>query len=144
MIKVQAAHAQCYREEVSKVDWRSWKPRRGEIYLINLEGSIGVEQKNLRPFVILSNNVGNAMGSIIVGCSISSRDKGLNRIHIKVGKKEGLKFDNCFIMVEHIRSVDKSRFWVHGNYPVKVGELSSEKLKMVEESIMFELGFGTD
>lgn len=135
---------QCLGKEQGNEIWKNWFPRRGEIFLINLEGSIGVEQKNLRPFVILSNNVGNAMGSILVGCSISSRNKGLNRIHIKVGKKEGLKFDNSYIMVEHIRSVDKSRFFINNNYPMKVGELSEHKLKIVEEAIMFELGFGSD
>ena len=140
---VGVANGQCFKQD-RELDWRKWCPKRGEIYLISLEDSIGAEQKNLRPFALLSNNVGNAMGSILVGCSISSRDKGLNRIHIKVGKKEGLKLDNSYIMVEHIRSVDKRRFFIGDNYPMKVGELSNEKLKMVEEAIMFELGFGSN
>jgi len=138
-----STNAQCFKQK-EEVDWRSWKPKRGEIYLINLENSgIGSEQKNIRPFAILSNNVGNAMGSILVGCSITSKDKTMPKIHVKVGKKEGLKLENSYIMVEHIRSVDKRRFFINNNYPMKVGELSSQKLKEVEESIMFELGFGS-
>lgn len=131
----------------ANAQWRSWCPRRGEIFLCELGniGNIGSEQKNLRPFVILSNNVGNAMGSILVGCSITSRNKKmLHKIHVKVGKEEGLKLDNSFIMTEHIRSVDKIRFFINNNYPIKVGELSCQKLKMVEEAIMFELGFGSN
>jgi mRNA-degrading endonuclease toxin of MazEF toxin-antitoxin module len=85
------------------------------------------------------------MGSILVGCSITSRNKKmLHKIHVKVGKEEGLKLDNSFIMTEHIRSVDKIRFFINNNYPIKVGELSCQKLKMVEEAIMFELGFGSN
>jgi len=135
-------NAQCYRGK-DEVDWRNWKPKRGEIYLILLNDSIDSEMKGLRPFVILSNNVGNSVSSILTGCSITSRDKALPKIHVKVGKNEGLKMDNSFILTEHIRSVSKSRFFIDNNYPMKVGELSEQKLKMVEEAIMFELGFGS-
>lgn len=122
--------------------WKSWIPKRGEIYLTTLDG-IDSEQRNLRPFAILSNNVGNSLSTILVGCPISSRSKGLTRIHVPVGKEEGLKFES-FLMCEHIRSVSKRRMFINNNYPIKVGELSEEKLSLVERAIMTELGFGSN
>ena len=139
---VNVANAQCFKQK-DEVDWRSWCPERGSIYLIKLDDSIDSEMRGLRPFAILSNNIGNSVSSILTGCSITSRDKALPRIHVKVGKNEGLKMDNSFILTEHIRSVSKRRFFIDNNYPMKVGELSDQKLKMVEEAIMFELGFGS-
>ena len=123
-----------------QTDWLSWKPKRGEIYLVNLgnEG-VGSEQKGLRPFVILSNNIGNSMGNIVVGLPISSRNKGLPKIHVPVGHESGIKQDS-YLLTEHIRSISKGRFFTRGN-PVMVGQLTEKKLKETEEAIKFELGF---
>lgn len=125
------------------IDWKSWCPKRGEIFLANLQG-IDSEEKGLRPVLIISNNIGNKYSSIVTICPITSKSRPLSRIHIRVGKEEGLKFSS-YILCEHIKSVSKSIFFgVVDIYPVKVGELSVQKLSEVEEGILFELGFGSN
>ena len=116
--------------------WKNWFPKRGEIYLVDLgqENNLDSEQRGLRPFAITSNNIGNMAGTILVGCSITTKNKALRNIHVPVGKEEGLKFDN-YILTEHIRSVSKRRFFING--------VATNKLKELEKAIMFELGFNT-
>jgi mRNA interferase MazF len=127
--------------EIKDLNWRAWTPKRGEIYLVDLgqEGT-GSEQKGLRPFLILSNNIGNAMGSIVVGMPITSKNKGLYKIHVPVGGESGIKL-NSFILTEHIRSISKKRFFNKDGIAIKLGQLNNKKLVEVEEALKFELGF---
>lgn len=126
-----------------EIDWRSWCPKRGEIYLIKFEG-IDSEQQGLRPALIVSNNIGNKHSSIVSICPITSKNRPLAKIHVKVDRHEGLKFSS-YILCEHLQSVSKRRFFnaVNNNsLPIKVGKLSDRKLQEVEAAIIFELGFG--
>lgn len=119
-------------------DWKNWKPNRGEIYLVDLgDGNIDCEQQGLRPFLLISNNIGNTNGSIVVGCPISTARKVLP-IHVPISSDCGMRFDS-YIMTEHIRSISKRRFFSKGT-PILVGVLSEKKTKEVEYAIKLELG----
>ena len=138
MIQIQTA-PQIKREVL--LNWEAWSPKRGEIYLVDLGEGMDCEQRGLRPFVILSNDVGNTMASILTGASITTRKKGLPKIHVSVGRESGLKNDS-FILCEHIRTISKRRFFSRGN-PVFVGSLPKNKVIELESAIKFELGFIT-
>ncbi len=124
------------------LDWKIWAPKRGEIYLLNLgneKSNIDSEQRGTRPFVILSNNVGNTMSTIITGAPISTRKKHLPKLHVPVGKESGLKMQS-YILTEHIRTISKRRFFVNGNI-IFLGQLKKDKIIEVENTIKFTLGF---
>jgi len=123
------------------LNWEKWIPKRGEIYLVDLgnEENMDCEQRGVRPAVILSNDVGNRMSSIVTIAPISTRKKGL-RIHVPVGRETGLKADS-FVLTEHIRTVSKRRFF--NNNPVLIGILPQRKIKELEDTIKLELGFVT-
>lgn len=126
--------------QIQKLNWEMWSPKRGEIYLVNLgnDENMDCEQRGVRPAVILSNNIGNRMSSIVTIAPISTRKKGL-KIHVPIGKESGLR-KNSFILTEHIRTVSKRRFFNSSN-PVFVGILPLRKIAELEDTIKFELGF---
>lgn len=121
-----------------KENWKSWQPLRGEIYMVNLgDDNLDSEQNGLRPFVILSNNIGNKMGDIVVGCPLTSKRKPIPKIHVKIPKEYGLKMDS-YVLTEHIRSVSKRRFFTKGK-PIFITKLTEDKLADIKEAVMFEL-----
>ena len=136
---IQTQIAQQIKREV--LNWEAWSPKRGEIYLVDLGEGMDCEQRNLRPCVILSNDLGNKMSSILTIAPITTKGKHLPKIHVPVGNESGLKMSS-YILTEHIRTISKRRFFSRGN-PVYVGVLSKNKIIELESAIRFELGFIT-
>ncbi|MFA5557869.1 MAG: type II toxin-antitoxin system PemK/MazF family toxin [Methanofastidiosum sp.] len=118
-------------------DWQLWKPQRGEIYLVDLGDNMDSEQSGLRPVLIISNNIGNSQGSIVVIVPLSSRNKNMPT-HVPVDQRYGVKVES-YILTEHIRSISKRRFFAKGK-PVLIGMLPLKKMAQVEEAIKVELG----
>jgi len=100
---------------------------------------IDSEQQGARPFVVVSNDMGNTHSSIAVGCPLTSRDKNQKKIHVPVSQKYGL-LDNSFIMAEHIRSISKRRFFYNGE-PWRITILPQKKMLELQYALETELGF---
>jgi mRNA interferase MazF len=54
-------------------------PRRGEIYWVNLEPTIGSETQKTRPGLIISNDIGNEMSNMVIIAPITSKIKNGTR-----------------------------------------------------------------
>lgn len=121
------------------LQYNSWKPQRGEIYLVDLGDTLDCEQYGLRPVLVISNDIGNTMGSIVVVVPLTSKNKYMPNIHVPVSQKYGLK-ENSYILTEHIRSISKRRFFSKSNNPIPVGRLCCRKMQEVESAIKVELG----
>lgn len=92
-----------------------------QIYFANLDPSIGAEVKKTRPCVIVSPDEVNAFLKTVIIAPITSSIKAYpTRINISLKGKNGQK------MIDHIRSIDKSRLLN------RVGELNKEQIKKVK------------
>lgn len=80
---------------------------RGEIYYTNLDLVTGSEQGGYRPVVVIQNNVGNFYSPTTIVAAITSRLKTNMPTHVHI-ENECLPC-NSIILLEHIRTVDKSR-----------------------------------
>lgn len=109
-------------------------PKRGEIYIANLDPGFGREIHKKRPVLIISSNSinQNTHHAIIIPLSsIVPQIIPPDMVHL--GKIKGLKEDSAFLPV-YIRSIDQDRLIN------KVGKLSKVKLEEVEESLKLVLG----
>ena len=78
--------------------------KRGEIYWVNLDPTIGNEVKKRRPAVILSpDEMNRSLPVVIVAPITTSKKPWPTRAGIKLSGKAGQ------IMLDQIRTVDKSR-----------------------------------
>ena len=78
--------------------------KRGEVYWVNLDPTIGSEVKKLRPAVILSPDEMNRNLPVVIVAPITSSKKPWHtRAEITLNGKTGQ------IMLDQIRTVDKSR-----------------------------------
>ena len=48
-------------------------PRRGEIYLVNFDPTVGAEIQKTRPALIIQNDIGNQYSPITIVAAISSK-----------------------------------------------------------------------
>lgn len=106
---------------------------RGELYYADLNPIVGSEQGGFRPVLIIQNNVGNYFSNTVIVAVISSHAKKNLPTHVEISADYGLKMKSI-IMLEHIRTIDKSRIYT------KIGKLKSAHLKTIEHSLKISLG----
>ena len=80
-------------------------PRRGSIYWVSLDPSIGSETKKTRPCMIISNDQGNEFSQTVIVAPVTSKIKKVYSFEVQIeieGKKGKIMLNQC-------RTVDKSR-----------------------------------
>lgn len=79
---------------------------RGEIYLANLNLTLGSEQGGVRYILIIQNNSGNYYSHT----TITSKEKNKLRLptHLLIRSRDNLTNDSV-VLFEQIRTIDKSR-----------------------------------
>tara|TARA_Y100000310_G_scaffold203871_1_gene204124 strand:- start:3104 stop:3460 length:357 start_codon:yes stop_codon:yes gene_type:complete len=109
---------------------------RGQIWLVNLDPTIGHEIKKIRPCVIVQNNIGNKYSSLTIIAPITSRDlDNLYPVNVFLDKNEkGIEMDSK-VLLNQIRSVDKIRLIK------KLGNVSVDKMLEIDEALRISLGF---
>jgi len=103
------------------------RPKRGEIYLVNLDKQ--------RPALVLSVNELNdhALDVCVVPLTTVEHKKFSMRPHVKAGDG-GLRYD-CWAKCDQVTILEKSLLL---EYPL--GELSASKLQEIETQVRLALG----
>jgi len=110
-------------------------PKRGEIFLINFDPTIGSEIKKTRPAIILQNDVSNEYSSITIVAAITSKfDDNLYPTEVFIKANEGGLTKDSVALLNQIRSIDKQRLIK------KMGIINSDTLKKVNEALMISCG----
>ena len=108
---------------------------RGEVYYADLSPVIGCEQGGTRPVVIVQNNVGNRHSPTVIAAAITSKqDKTSLPTHISVKAEScGLAKDSV-ILLEQIRTIDKSRL------RERMGKLDNGTMSAVDNALAVSFG----
>jgi len=110
-------------------------PRRGEIYMVRFDPVEGHEIQKTRPAVIIQNDVSNHYSPItIVAAIISQFADPPFPLEITIEAAESGLPKRSAVIVNQIRSIDKQRLIK------KIGRLSGQSMKRVDEAIKISLG----
>ncbi|BDA69888.1 putative PemK-like protein [Rivularia sp. IAM M-261] len=110
-------------------------PKRGEIYLVSFDPTVGAEIQKTRPALVLQNNVSNEYSPITIVAAISSKfNETLYPTEVLIQPPEGGMTVNSVVLLNQIRSIDKQRL------VRKLGELTFASMERVNESIQVSLG----
>lgn len=105
--------------------------KRGEIYWVNLNPTMGTEINKIRPGLIVSNDVASQFARILLIAPITSKKIEIIRpfeVAISIqGKKSKVLLNQC-------RAIDKARL---GN---KIGSADSATMMLVDEAIKIAFG----
>lgn len=104
---------------------------RGEIWLVNLDPTLGREQAGTRPALIISDNIFNqGYADLVIVVPITSQNKGI-RSHVRIAQGEGGLSMESFAKCEDIRSISKQRL-------IKsLGKVSKQTISSIEEKLRF-------
>lgn len=104
-------------------------PRRGDVYWVTLDPTVGSEIKMTRPAVIVSNNSCNTFGARVVALPLTSNVDTLypGEAMVVVNGKPAR------VLGDQIRSLDTSRL------QSRIDTLSQDELAAVDEAIRITL-----
>lgn len=104
-------------------------PKRGDIYWIQLDPTIGTEIQKTRPCLILSNNSQNKKGLRVIAAPITTKVKTIYPFEAKII----IKNKECKALLDQIRALDKKRVLS------KIDSIDSQTLYQVEEALKVAL-----
>ncbi len=109
--------------------------RRGDVYYADLSPVVGSEQGGTRPVLILQNNIGNQYSPTTIVAAITSQiAKAKLPTHVEMGPTPGGLGRSSVILLEQIRTIDKSRLLE------KVTSLSEDMMEKVDQAVEISLG----
>lgn len=110
-------------------------PKRGEIYWINFDPTVGHEIKKTRPALILQNNLSNTHSHVVIVAAISGYDASdtVYPNEVILLKQKGLN-KNSIILLSQLRTVDKKRL-------IKfAGKINQDTQRLVDNALKISLG----
>jgi mRNA interferase MazF len=111
-------------------------PKRGEIYWVNLDPTVGSEIKKVRPCVIVSPDAANRSGPLVIVAPIT-KVEGKKIFYHEILLPQGTTNfpHDSKIKVFQLRCIDKKRL-----QKKKMGSLSEELLENLDEKIRIVTG----
>ena len=108
--------------------------KRGDIYYLNLDPTIGEEIKKIRPALIVSNNANNKFSETITVVPITSNIKKVYPFEVLLKKSESSLPKDSKAQCQQIRTVSIER--ISGKM---VGRLSDLLISEINEAIKLHL-----
>ena len=110
-------------------------PKRGEIWLVNFDPTLGAEIKKTRPAVILQNDISNQWSPVTIVAALTTRVQTKKYpTNVLLYPPEGGLTDPSSIMLNQLRTVDKQRLIK------KLGVLTDDSMRHVNQALLISLG----
>lgn len=110
-------------------------PKRGEIYLVSFDPTVGAEIQKTRPAIVLQNDVANEYSPITIVAAITSQiDTRLYPTEVLIKPPEGGLSKASLVLLNQIRSIDKQRL------VKRLGKLNQSTLDQINQAILISLG----
>ena len=111
------------------------QPKRGEVYLVSFDPTLGAEIQKTRPALILQNDISNQYSPITIVAAITSQfKKPPFPTAVLIIPPEGGLDTQSAVLLNQIRSIDKRRL-------IKLlGALRPETMNRVNDALQISLG----
>lgn len=112
--------------------------KRGQVYYADLRPVVGSEQGGIRPCLIVQNDMGNTYSPTVIVATMTTQKKNVLPTHIAVSSEDYCVDINTTILLEQIRTIDKSRLQDF------VGRLSENTMRKVDEALHISLALNKE
>ena len=110
-------------------------PKRGQVYLVSFDPTVGKEIRKTRPAVILKNDVANRWSPITIVAAVTSQfEEPLYPTEVRVKASEGGLSADSVVLLNQIRSINKRRL------VKRLGVLNQDTMAQVDRAIIASLG----
>lgn len=115
---------------------KSVEPKRGEVYLVRFDPTVGAEIKKTRPAVIVQNDTANTYSNLTIVAAITSfRSSKSYPTKVKVLAPEGGLDTDSIVLLNQLRTIDKERI------TKKLGTLNGDTIEKIDKALRISLGF---
>ena len=112
------------------------RPRRGQIYFVNFDPTVGAEIRKSRPALVIQNDVANESSPVTIVAAITSKfEEPLypTEVLLAGGRGTGLLVDSV-VLLNQLRTVDGRRL------TRRIGRVTAEKMDLVDSALRVSLG----
>ena len=110
-------------------------PKRGDIYLVSFDPTVGAEIRKTRPALVLQNNIANRHSPVTIVAAITSQfEEPLYPTEVLIPTGEGGLRVAGVVLLNQIRTVDRRRLIQ------RLGALKPETLKRVNQALLISVG----
>ena len=109
-------------------------PKRGEVYLVSLDPTIGAEIGKSRPALVISNDKNNEFADTVTVLPITSKIVKVYPFEVLHAKGTAGLPEDSKVKCNQIRTIDKSRLIK------RIGQIDKALLEEVEKAILIHLG----
>ncbi len=110
-------------------------PKRGDVYLVNFDPTLGAEIRKTRPALVLQNDIANRHSPITIVAAITSHfGDRLYPTEVLVEAPEGGLSTDSVILLNQIRSIDRRRL------AKRLGSANPETMTRVDQALRVSLG----
>jgi mRNA interferase MazF len=111
------------------------RPKRGEVYLVNFDPTIGAEIQKTRPALIVQNDIANRHSPITIVAAITSQfGEPLYPTEVLIQPPEGGLTIASVALLNQVRSIDKRRLIR------RIGVLAPATMERINRAILISLG----
>ena len=111
-------------------------PRRGEVYLVSFDPTVGAEIRKTRPALIIQNDLSNRWSPVTIVAAITSRpDTPAYPADVRVDPPEGNLNVSSVVLLNQVRTIDRQRL------VKRLGRLRPNTMKLVDRALQISLGF---
>ncbi len=109
-------------------------PRRGEVWIVNLDPAVGAEIKKRRPALVISNDLNNRYAATVTVLPITDKGEKVYPFEVPLSAQEAGLDKASKIKCQQIRTIDKGRL-------IKsLGIVSDERLRQIQQALGIHLG----
>lgn len=111
------------------------KVKRGDVFYAELDPVIGSEQGGMRPVLIIQNDVGNQHSPTTIVAAITGQlCKAKLPTHVDLAGRENGLAKNSVVLVEQVRTIDKTRLKEH------ICTLDKQIMEQVDQALLISMG----
>ena len=108
--------------------------RRGDVYLVNFDPTLGAEIRKTRPALVIQNDIANQWSLITIVAAITSYSAPeIYPTEVVVEAGEGGLRTKSIIKLDQVRSIDKQRL------KCKLGQIKPNTLMAVNRALIISL-----
>jgi mRNA interferase MazF len=109
--------------------------KRGDIWIVNLDPTLGHEIKKSRPAIIIQNDIGNKYSSVTIIAPLTSQKiEKIYPIEVLLTKKNSGVEKNSKVLLNQIRAIDKRRL------QQKITNVNKETMSKINQALKISLG----
>lgn len=111
-------------------------PKRGEVYFVNFDPTLGSEIQKTRPALVLQNDFSNRYSPITIVAAITSKygEGQLYPTEVLVLAPQGGLSVSSVVLLNQIRSIDRLRL------VRRLGRVTPETMRKVDRALSISLG----